>query len=287
MIVKDEEVMLESCLKSIQNADEIIICDTGSTDKTIEIAKKYTDKVFTDYIWNDNFAEARNHANSKATGDWILVIDADETLEKNGIKKIKDILKELPDKYDSLSCNVKSAKDGMLHKSPRVYKNSPKIKWLGAIHNYLNVKSSKDVDVTITYGYSPAHKKDPDRAFRILTKEVTKNPNCIREKFYLAREYYYRKIWHEAIKWYLEYIKVSTWAAEKAEAYLKLARCYWQSRQGEKARNACLQAIKINTNFREAIELMAEMSGPINRKRWIEFAAGADNSKVLFNRRVE
>jgi len=284
MIVKNEEVMLESCLKSIQNADEIVICDTGSTDKTIEIAKKYTDKVFTDYTWNDNFAEARNHANSKATGDWILVIDADETLEENGIKKIKDILKTLPDKYDSLSCNVKSVKDGMLHKFPRVYKNSPEVKWLGAIHNHLNVNSSKSVDVTVTYGYSPAHKNDPNRALRILTKEVKRNPDCVREKFYLAREYIYRKNWKKAIVWYKRYLKLSTWAKERSEAYFRMAWAYWYSQQGEKARDACLQALKINTNFREAIELMAEMSGPINRKRWIEFAVGADNSKVLFDR---
>jgi len=51
LIVKNEEVMLSQCLESLKGFDEIVIVDTGSTDKTIEIAKKYTDKVYTDFIW--------------------------------------------------------------------------------------------------------------------------------------------------------------------------------------------------------------------------------------------
>ena len=80
MIVKNEESCLAKALESVKDADEIIVCDTGSTDRTIEIAKQYTDKVYTDYVWNDNFAEARNHAAKKCTGDYILIIDADEYL---------------------------------------------------------------------------------------------------------------------------------------------------------------------------------------------------------------
>src|SRR4051812_33941627 len=81
MIVKNEEALLARCLESVKGADEIIICDTGSHDRTVEIARQFTDKVFTDYLWNDSYCEARNHARRKATGDWILSIDADEFLE--------------------------------------------------------------------------------------------------------------------------------------------------------------------------------------------------------------
>ena len=89
MIVRNEEEMLRTALESVKDADEIVICDTGSVDKTIEIAKEYTDKVFTDYKWNDNFAEARNHAASKCTGDYIFIIDADERLEEGAFKTLR------------------------------------------------------------------------------------------------------------------------------------------------------------------------------------------------------
>lgn len=81
MIVKNEEVNIERCLKSVQGAvDEIIVVDTGSTDSTIEKAKKYGAKIF-NYDWNDNFSDARNFSLKQATCDWIFVMDADEELE--------------------------------------------------------------------------------------------------------------------------------------------------------------------------------------------------------------
>ncbi|GAG44849.1 unnamed protein product [marine sediment metagenome] len=90
MIVKNEEVCLEKCLQSIKDLDEIVILDTGSTDKTGEIAQKYTNKYYAnEYKWNDNFAEARNLSLSKCTGDFILTIDADEWLEEGGVEKIR------------------------------------------------------------------------------------------------------------------------------------------------------------------------------------------------------
>ena len=81
LIVKNEEQMLPKCLNSIKQVDEIVVVDTGSEDKTIEIAKKAGAKVHTDYKWADNFSEARNVSKSRCTGDWLLIIDADEILE--------------------------------------------------------------------------------------------------------------------------------------------------------------------------------------------------------------
>ncbi len=95
MIVKNEQDCLDKCLRSIQGVDEIVILDTGSKDKTGDIARRYTDKYYPDeYVWNDNFAEARNYAAKKCTGDWILIIDADETLEEEGIEKIRKAVKQ-------------------------------------------------------------------------------------------------------------------------------------------------------------------------------------------------
>jgi GT2 family glycosyltransferase len=80
LIVKDEELMLPSCLESIADlADEIVVYDTGSTDRTIELARAAGARVIEGY-WDESFARARNAALAHARGDWVLSLDADETL---------------------------------------------------------------------------------------------------------------------------------------------------------------------------------------------------------------
>jgi O-antigen biosynthesis protein len=106
MIVKDEEKHLENCLSSIRDlADEIIIVDTGSKDKTKEIARKFTDKIF-DLKWNGNFSEARNFSISNATKDWIFFIDADESISKKDCLKIKELLNK--DEADAFLLNCRT-----------------------------------------------------------------------------------------------------------------------------------------------------------------------------------
>jgi glycosyltransferase involved in cell wall biosynthesis len=94
MIVKNEEAWLGQCLTSVKDlVDEIVIVDTGSADKTKEIAKKFNANVF-DFVWFDDFAAARNFSISKAKGDWILWLDADEALAKKDHEYIRKIVKE-------------------------------------------------------------------------------------------------------------------------------------------------------------------------------------------------
>lgn len=82
LIVKDEEDYLARCLESVRWVDEIVVYDTGSTDRTVEIARQFTDTVVEGY-WNDDFGDARNRAIAHATSDWVLIVDADETFEAN------------------------------------------------------------------------------------------------------------------------------------------------------------------------------------------------------------
>ena len=82
MIVKNEERILARCLDSLKGiAEEIIIVDTGSTDRTKEIAARYTDHIY-DFTWVDDFSAARNFAFSKATKEYIYSADADEVLDE-------------------------------------------------------------------------------------------------------------------------------------------------------------------------------------------------------------
>ncbi len=92
MIVKDEEAFLEDCLRSVAGAvDEICIVDTGSTDRTVEIAERYGAKIGY-FEWADDFAAARKASLDMATGDWILVLDADERLAPGSAAEIRRLV---------------------------------------------------------------------------------------------------------------------------------------------------------------------------------------------------
>lgn len=290
MIVKNEEEMLARCLESVKEADEIVVCDTGSKDKTIEIAKKYTDKVYTDFVWCDHFGKARQHSKEKCTGDWIMIIDADEFLE-NSFSDVREAI-EKADKAGAQFVNVNTtAEHGRAtNKFTRIFKNIPEVTWRGAAHNYLELKGGEkkiyESNITHRYGNSPAHKLDPDRTLRILTKACKQNSTLSRERYYLGREHLYRKNFDECIKHLEKYLKVSKYKAERADAYLMIARCHWYSQKGNLAREACLQAIGINPNFKEALDLMGDMYYEPARSRWKSFAQLADNTDVLFVRNM-
>jgi len=83
MIVRDEEEFLDACLESAKGvADEIVVLDTGSVDRTAEIARSHGARVYS-HPWRDSYSEARNAGIDLATGDWILILDADERLDES------------------------------------------------------------------------------------------------------------------------------------------------------------------------------------------------------------
>lgn len=109
MIAKNEEKVLDRCLRSVCNyVDEIIIVDTGSTDRTKEIAGKYTQRIY-DFVWINDFAAARNEAIKHAKGTWIFVLDADEYMEEEDIRGLREFLaKEKPTKDKAFSFIVRN-----------------------------------------------------------------------------------------------------------------------------------------------------------------------------------
>ena len=290
MIVKNEQAMLASALETVKEADEIVICDTGSEDDTVEIAKKYTDKVYTDYQWEDHFAKARNHSLSKCTGDWVLIIDADEQLI-DSFSRVRDAIKIAEEKGCHFVKVRTLAVDGSSSNMfPRIFKRIPEIKWYGPAHNYL-ADESRPIppehisDIVIKYGYSPAHKLDPDRTLRILSESFEKGEASSREIFYLAREYYYRKDYRRCIEFVDKYNENPGWRGEAAEAWLMKSRCHWFLKEGEEARLACMRAIYTNPDFKEAFVLMSEMNYEPRKSKWLLYSKLADSKDdILFVR---
>ncbi len=146
MIVKNEEKMLPGCLDSVKElADEMIIVDTGSTDRTKEIAMEYGARVI-DFEWIDDFAAARNESIKHSTADWILYLDADERIGKNSTGNLRNILETAPDEIGGLICTIESEHvqlDGNteLHRGgyPRLFRNYgyPRIHFKGRVHEQI------------------------------------------------------------------------------------------------------------------------------------------------------
>ena len=284
LIVKNEADHIEEVLSSLAGVDEIVVCDTGSKDNTIELARKFTENVFTDYQWADDFAEARNFAKSKCTGDWVISIDADEVLEEGGVEKIREIIEKGEDSQLHFSAVMTAKTSGETHFLPRIYRNNSLVSWHGASHETLRPIQSNITDVVITYGYSSAHDLDPDRMMRILEKQVKSKECTPRDVYYYAREFYYRKDYEKAATLFEEYVEISTWLPEKADALLYIARCYFQLQKGDAARAVCAEVILLNPDFKEALLFMAELHFEPWRHKWERLAGVATNEEVLFVR---
>lgn len=138
ILAKNEEEMIRDCLSQLDFVDEIIVLDQGSGDKTLEIAEKYTKKIFT--TTNDSFAKNREILASHAHGKWLLYIDADERLGEQAIEEIKKAIRE--DKYQAFYFPRKNIILGKWLKhggwwpdyAPKLFKKSTLIGWHGQVH---------------------------------------------------------------------------------------------------------------------------------------------------------
>lgn len=136
MIVKDEVDVLSECLNSLAGVvDEVVVYDTGSTDGTIELARTLGAKVIEGY-WDDDFGRARNASLDHCTGEWVLHIDADETVEGDPIR-IRQMLMELEGRVDGLLVPIQNLSDtgrhDVVHRATRLFRND-KIHWVGRLH---------------------------------------------------------------------------------------------------------------------------------------------------------
>ena len=282
LIVKNEAPIIATCLKSIKDFDEIVIVDTGSTDGTQDICRSFGAKVYEDYTWNDDFAEARNHATSKATGDWCLSIDADHVL----VTPFEEVRKtaEEAERLGHRTVMVKSTAQGSGHWHWRelLFKRHYSVYWVSPVHECLSIPATMKSNIEKIYGYSKNHSTDPERNIRILLNKC--DIDKPRTRFYLAREHYERKRYDEAIEWADKYLEIATWLPEICEAHLLKAWCFWMTGRGNEARASCLECIRNNPDFKEALLFMAHIHFEPWKHKWERLAESATNEDVLFVR---
>lgn len=196
MIVKNEEKHLDNCLSALQKlrdnvSNELIIVDTGSTDRTKEIALKYTDKVY-DFEWINDFAAARNFGLKKAKGKWFMFLDADEYLDEDCSEMINFFnIPELIERYNSASYIIRNYVNPITGVSTdflgtRLVKLTPDVEFKGAIHEFLPSPGPHGYFGTVFhhYGYinnDPNYlKKKNERNIPLMLKEYEENPDDLR-----------------------------------------------------------------------------------------------------------
>ncbi len=199
LMVKDEEVNLPRCLTSIKDfVDEIIVVDTGSTDKTVEIAESFGAKIY-HHPWEDDFSKHRNLTVSYATGELIFVIDADEelVLEKD-VSSIRKSLKKDIAKYPAGAVLIKDIQKNevaMQFTSARLFKNG-KVTYYGIVHNQPTI-SGHAIYIPYMhirhYGYDfptpEAKAKKFTRTVSLLNKRLEECPSDYNTYFYLCQMY--------------------------------------------------------------------------------------------------
>ncbi|WP_251561309.1 glycosyltransferase [Paenibacillus pasadenensis] len=252
MIVKNEEELLEQCLNSLRGvADEIIIADTGSTDRTKEIARSYTEHVL-DFTWVDDFSAARNYVFSQASQEYIFWLDADDVLLDEDRNKLLALKEELDPSIDGCSMFYHYSFDdygkvNLKFRRNRLVKRSREFKWHGAVHEYLDVSGNViDTDIAVT------HKRVHEAKGRNLTIYENKLRGGAqlspRDQYYYANELRDNGDHARAAQQYERFLEMEQgWVADKVAACDKLSDCYYRLGEHDKERQAALRALEYDT----------------------------------------
>ena len=244
MIVRDEEESLPRCLESIKDiADEIIVVDTGSKDKTKEIALKYGAKIY-DHPWEDNFSLHRNQALSYATKKFVLQIDADEEfflIDKP--EKLKKFLKKLPESYSAMMLLMKDMADGkevMRFNSARLFRRGT-VHYENRVHNQAITTGKAgfyEGAYFQHYGYDLTPEKKEakkNRILKMLGLRLEDNPEDWDTYFYLCQCYAVNDDLDNSIEAREAYIAHKDEITVKDSIFFTMVRQYMRSGNEAKA----------------------------------------------------
>lgn len=291
MIVKNEEDVLERCLNSVKGLmDEIIIVDTGSTDKTKEIARKFTDKIY-DFEWIDDFSAARNYAFQQATKEYIFWMDADDVMVEQ--EKFKRLKEELSSKVDAVSMLYHIAFDEynnptFSYRRNRLVKREKNFVWKGAVHEYLEVSGQiLESDIALIHREENKEGKKPsDRNLRIYEKRLANGDTFTpRDVFYFANELRDHRQFEKAIELYEKFLQMEQgWKEDKIRACIYMASCYRALGNMEKEIDYLLKSIDYDVPRPEVSCRMGDLyleRGLYDKAiMWYELAIMADTSKI-------
>lgn len=230
LIVKNEEDVIGRCLESVKGfADEIVVVDTGSSDKTKKIVSKFTDKLY-DFEWTDDFSAARNYAFSKAKCDYLFWLDADDIVMSEDAEKINN-LKKSNESADTYMLKYYAGTDENGNPSfefyrERLMKNCPLARFKGFIHECV-----PPFGRIVYSGIKVVHKKmracSPTRNLDIFNNNIAKGVilDC-REQYYYAKEFFYLGDYGKCVEELEKYLsRKNLYRADEWDALLSLFAC--------------------------------------------------------------
>lgn len=247
MIVKNEEDVLARCLESVRGiADEIIVVDTGSTDKTVEIARQFTNQVYY-FDWRDDFSAARNFAFSFARNDYTLWLDADDLLlpaDREAFLNLKDNLS--PD-VDVVLMKYNISFDTQGNPTFGYYRErlvrTGKFHWEGRVHEIIPPAGNL-LFSNIAVTHRKTRPSAPDRNLKIyetmLSQGIALSP---REQYYYARELFDHKRYQQAASCFSSFLKEGKgWVEDNISACLCMADCYFAAGERDRGLTALLHS---------------------------------------------
>ena len=281
LIVKDEEAHLAKCLMSVKDiADEMIVVDTGSTDKTKDIATAFGARVF-DFTWTNDFSEARNFSLSKASGDWILVLDGDEVLSPADHAALANIVHSKPGKPAAYSLTTRNytnlvsaqgwtANDGCYtreetgtgwHPSTKVrlFSNDPRIRFRNPVHEVVEPSlleagiSNKPCSIPVHHygkmdaGKTAAKGEDYYLLGRKKLEETGGEAKAIQELAVQASEL---QRYGESVELWQKLIDLQP---NNASAYFNMGFSHLKLKNYEEALRVSKKALELNPDLKEAV----------------------------------
>lgn len=265
MIVKNEESVLKRCLDCAKKfSDEIIIVDTGSTDKTKQIAKEYTDKIY-DFKWVDDFSLARNYSLKFATCDYIMWLDADDYITEENIEKIiklkneKSLANVYMLKYE-IAFNSED-KPTFSYYRERIFKNRAGFYFQGFIHEAVAPRGKIEyLDISIRQKRKQI--VDKKRNLNIYLSQIKRGKELSpRDRFYFAREYFYNSKYRCALREFKKYLQSSNkFYPNEIDANIFIAKAYLSLKKNNLAKAWLFKALQTIDLGAEGCCLLGEIS---------------------------
>ncbi len=282
MIAKDEEAFLKKCIESVRDiVDEIVVVDTGSADNTAKLARELGADVYP-YTWEDSFALARNYAMSKAKSDWLLLLDADERLERADHEALLSFIRTTT--FDGAHLRIRnytgsySPDQYSLHNALRLLRNNGQYRFHGAIHEQITSEHTDNIsarfttlDVTVHhFGYLDDVVKRKDKRKRnlpLLEKQLEADPDEPFTLFNLGNEHLSLKDYQKAISYYeasLEKLGDQR-IAFGPHLYLRMVTCYTALGQHEKALRTIREGLAAYPRCTDLVFLRADIERKLKR----------------------